>query len=131
VCSRAESAAGWLRRELGQPNLALEPLAGLARVSLAQGDVTSAQARVEELLRHLESGTLDGATEPFRVYLTCYRVLCASRDLRAPEVLTTMHTRLQEQAARINDEELRRSFLENVPAHREIQSFFNAKSPRR
>ena len=120
-----------LRRELGQPNLALEPLAGLARVSLAQGDVTSAQARVEELLSHLESGTLDGATEPFRVYLTCYRVLCASRDLRAPEVLTTMHTRLQEQAAKINDEELRRSFLENVPAHREIRSFFNAKSPSR
>ena len=29
---------------------------------------------------------------------------------------------LQEQAARIDDEELRRSFLENVASHREIVS---------
>jgi tetratricopeptide (TPR) repeat protein len=122
-----------LRQELGQQNLAIESLAGAARVSLAQGNLTQAQAQVEEILAHLETNIrstthdtaasghgLHGAVEPFRVYLTCYRVLRAGQDLRAQEILNTAHRLLQEQAARISDEELRRSFLENVAAHREI-----------
>jgi DNA-binding SARP family transcriptional activator/predicted ATPase/Tfp pilus assembly protein PilF len=109
-----------LRQELGQPNLAIEPLAGLARVSLAQGDALQAQAQVEEILNHIETGTLDGTDEPLRVYLTCYRVLVASQDLRAQGILSAAHRLLQERAAKIGDEDLRRSYLENVPAHREI-----------
>jgi tetratricopeptide (TPR) repeat protein len=109
-----------LRRELDQPNLATEPLAGLARVALAQGDLARAQACVEEILSHLETGTLHGTISPFEVYLTCYRVLKASQDPRAQEILNTAHDRLQEWAARITDEGLRRSFLERVAAHREI-----------
>ena len=109
-----------LRRELDQPNLAMEPLAGLARVALAQEDPMQAQAHVEEILSHLETGTLDGTTAPFQVYLTCYRVLRANHDLRAQEVLATAYHLLHERAARITDEEMRRSFLKNVAAHREI-----------
>ena len=63
---------------------------------------------------------LDGAVNPFRVYLTCYRVLKAGRDPRAQEVLGTAYRQLQERAAKITDEAIRRSFLENVAAHREI-----------
>ena len=121
-----------LRRELGEHNLTMESLAGLARVSLAQGDLTQAQAHIEGILGHLQSRTpstgsghgLDGTKEPFLVYLTCYRVLRANQDPRAGDVLTTAHHLLQERAARISDEELRRSFLENVVAHREIVSEF-------
>jgi tetratricopeptide (TPR) repeat protein len=109
-----------LRRELEQPHLATEPLAGLARISLAQGDLPQAQNHVEEILRHLETGALDGTDEPFRVYLTCYQVLHASGDPRAQEILTTVYNLLQEQAAKITDEELHRSFLESIVVHREI-----------
>ena len=111
-----------LRRELGQHNLAMESMAGLARVSLGQGDLEQAQAQVEEILTYLETETLDGTEEPFRVYLTCYRVLCANQDPRAKTILNTAHCLLQEQAAKISDEETRCSFLENVAAHREIVS---------
>jgi hypothetical protein len=55
-----------------------------------------------------------------RIYLTCYRVLQANADPRAEEILCTAHNLLQERAAKIDDEELRRSYLENVAAHREI-----------
>jgi hypothetical protein len=82
--------------------------------------LAQAQAQVEEILSYLEDGTLDGTDEPFQVYLTCYRVLCAGRDPRAGGVLVAAHRLLQERAARIEDEELRQSFLENVVAHREI-----------
>jgi hypothetical protein len=104
----------------------MESLAGLARVSLAQGDASQAQAlaQVEEILSYLETGTLDGTEEPFRIYLTCYRVLRASQDPRARTVLNTAHRLLGERTAKISDEELRRSFLDNVAVHREIVSEF-------
>jgi predicted ATPase/class 3 adenylate cyclase len=109
-----------LRRELGQANLAAETLAGLARVALARGDTSAALAHVEQIVAYLAQGSLEGVDEPFRVYLTCYRVLCAAGDPRAPSFLNTTMARLQEQAARINDVDARRSFLDNVPAHREL-----------
>jgi predicted ATPase/DNA-binding SARP family transcriptional activator len=109
-----------LRRKFGEHRRAMEPLAGLARVSLAQGDLTQAQIQVEEILNHLETQTLDGTDEPFRVYLTCYRILRTSQDPRAQTVLNTARGLLQDQAAKITDGELRRAFLENVAVHREI-----------
>jgi len=39
---------------------------------------------------------------------------------RAEMVLEEAYNMLQERAAKIDDEELRRSYLENVAAHREI-----------
>jgi tetratricopeptide (TPR) repeat protein len=109
-----------IQQELGQTNMAMEPLAGLARVALAEGNPAQALAHVEGILSHLEHGTLDGAEEPFLVYLTCYRVLLAHQDPRAKGILNTAYTRLQERAAKIRDEELRCSFLEKVSAHHEI-----------
>jgi DNA-binding SARP family transcriptional activator/predicted ATPase/Tfp pilus assembly protein PilF len=109
-----------LRREFNQPHMAMESLAGLAHVSLAQGELIQAQTQVEEILTYLETNTLDGTEEPFRIYLTCYRILCASQDPRAQETLDTAHRLLQEQAAKISDEKMRRLFLKNLTAHREI-----------
>jgi hypothetical protein len=68
--------------------------------------------------------TLDGTYEPFRIYLTCVRVLQAHGDVRAAAVRRTAHSLLQERAAGIEDERLRRSFLENVPAHRDLIAEF-------
>ena len=110
-----------LRRDLGQSHLLPEPLAGLARVAEACGDRAGALAHVEEILCCLETyPELYGTWEPLRVYLTCYRVLRAGEDPRAEEILDAAYRLLQERAARIEDERLRRSYLENVAAHREI-----------
>jgi hypothetical protein len=98
----------------------MESLAGLARISLMQGDPVESQALVEEILSFLECNTLDGTSEPLRVYLTCYRVLTANQDPRAREIMNTAYRQLQERAAKIGDEEMQRSFLENVSSHREI-----------
>jgi len=109
-----------LQRELGRLNQAMEPLAGLARVALAQGDLQQALAHVEGILSYLETGTLDGTIDPFQIHLTCYRVLHANGDPRAREVLTTAYHLLQERAAKITDEVMRHSFLENVAAQRAL-----------
>lgn len=107
-------------RQSGFLNRPAEALAGLARLALEQGDLAQALDHAEEVLDHLQSHTLDGTYEPFRVYLTCYRVLQAHDDPRAAEILHTAYNLLQERAAEIEDPRLRRSFLENVRTNREI-----------
>jgi class 3 adenylate cyclase len=83
--------------------------------------VYEALAHVEDILAYLSGGgTLDGAEEPLWMLLTCYRVLQAQSDERAAGVLETAQATLQERAAKTSDEAMRRSFLENVPYHREI-----------
>jgi adenylate cyclase len=113
-----------LRRELGQPHMTTEPRAGLARVCLIQENPSQAQAFVDEILGFLDSHTLEGTEEPMRIYLTCYQVLTANQDPRARELLNTAHRLLQERAAKIDNEEVRQSYLENVPAHHEIVQEF-------
>jgi DNA-binding IclR family transcriptional regulator len=98
----------------------VESLAGLASVLLAQGDLNGARCHVVEILDHLESKSLDGADEPFRVYQTCYRVLRATGDPHAQEFVSHAYDLLQQRASKIADRDLQHSFLENIPAHRAI-----------
>ncbi|MCP4539087.1 MAG: tetratricopeptide repeat protein [Chloroflexi bacterium] len=108
------------RRELDEHKLAMEPLAGLARIVLAQGGLAEAQAHVDAILAYLETNDLEGTHEPLRVYLTCYRVLHANQDPRARSILDTAYHLLQDQADKITDVEMYRSFRENVNVHSEI-----------
>jgi hypothetical protein len=120
-----------LRTEMGERHLAMESMAGLARVSLAQNDLPLAQSQVEEILVYLETDTLEGTEEPIWIYLTCYRALHANQDPRAEDILTTAYDLLSEWAAKIEDDELRRSYLENVAFHREIMDIhLERQSPR-
>jgi predicted ATPase len=109
-----------IQHEMGQYNRAVEAQAGLARLFLIQNDLKGALAQAEEILSLIDNIPWCGLGEPFRVYLTCYRVLKANQDPRAREILNTAYHLLQERAAKVSDEEMRRSFLENVTAHREI-----------
>ncbi|MBN1887644.1 MAG: tetratricopeptide repeat protein [Thermoflexales bacterium] len=125
--AQAYQQAMELQRELGQHNEAIEPLAGLARVALARGQAAQAQAHVQEILDHLETGSLSGAEEPFEIYLSCYQVLDAAGDPRALEILNAAHDLLHQQAAQIGSEELQQSFLYTVPSHRRICQAWDKK----
>lgn len=115
-----------LRRETGSANLVAETQAGQARAALAGQDLPGALDHVKEILSFLEAASskggraLQGNEEPLRIYLTCYQVLIAKEDLRAEEILAAARRELDAQAGRIPDEATRRSFLENVAAHRKI-----------
>ncbi len=108
------------RRAAGEKTRALENLVGLAEISLAEGGLAEAQVHVEEILAHLATGSVDGAEEPLRIYLACYRALQASGDPRTANILATAQRMLAERAALITDPVLRQSYLENVPVHREL-----------
>lgn len=122
----AYAEARQLRTELGQHSLAIDDLAGLARVAWAQGDAGQAVEQVEEILAWIEVNGAGGIEYPLQVYLTCYQVLrsagagSAGPAQRAADILAKAHATLLEQAGSISDETLRRKFLENVATNREI-----------
>ncbi len=116
-----------LRRELGQLGQSMEPLAGLARVVWCKGDLEAAVGHVNAILDYLETGTLDGTTEPLLVYLTCYRILASVEDPRADQVLDTAHALLHARAEQTGDASLTRAFLESVVIHRELLEEWTAR----
>ncbi|MFN2110447.1 MAG: ATP-binding protein [Anaerolineae bacterium] len=109
-----------LLTELGEGQLALDPLAGLARSALEQGDTAQALRNVEKILRDLDTLLLNGSEEFLRIHLNCWHVLHALRDRRANDVLDTAHRALQRRVAKISDPEMQRVFLEDIHLHREI-----------
>lgn len=99
----------------------LDPVSGLVRVALAEGDTGAARSLAEAIVAHLaEGGSLDGTEEPLLIPLTAWRALSAAGDARADAVLAAAFAELQAQAARITDALARQSFLQAVPHHREI-----------
>jgi hypothetical protein len=71
--------------------------------------------------------TLGSLWEPLRVAETCYRVLRASGDPRADQVLRAAAALLDQHADAITDQALRRMFREQVAAHRAILEAMAAK----
>ncbi len=111
-----------------RPQQVLDPISGLARVALAAGDLSAALACAELLLAHQAGGgSFDGTEEPLLLPLTCWRVLHAASDPRAARVLEAAVNELNKQAARIDDEALRRDFLQRVPHHRELMRAWQAR----
>ncbi len=123
---RAYKAGLAVQRMAGPPGVDAELRAGLARVHLRREEMDAALAEVEQILSYLETGHLQGTEEPSRVYLICYQVLDAARDPRVPEVLAEAYGILEQRAAAIDDEDLRRSYLGNVEANREIVAAWNS-----
>lgn len=106
-------------------NLCCEPIAGLAQIGLLESDLVAAEQSAKEILAHLEKGgTLERIDHPNFVRVVCYKVLAALADPGAGAFLEEMHASLQDQAERIQDEALRRSFLNNVPWHQEILQYY-------
>jgi tetratricopeptide (TPR) repeat protein len=131
---QVEQAAGYytrsleLRREMRQPGLIMDNLAGLARTEMQRNDLPAALAQVEELLALLAEHGVDSVDEPVRVYTVCYRVLQAANDPRAAGVLDDAHALLVSRAWRISDEAQRNSYLHNVPANHELLQFWETRA---
>ncbi len=105
-----------------------DALAGLARVALARGDVAGAMRSVEVLLSQRADGaTIDG-TDAQLISVSCHQVLRRAGDPRAADVLASAHAVLQAKAATIGDAARRRSFLNDIPEHREIIAAWAAAS---
>ena len=122
-------AAGLLE-DLGESRLAIEAQAGLAEALLAEKRVQEALPLAVKVLDYFMGGKeggqkiteerLEGMDDPFQALLACYQVLTAAGDRHAARLLSRARDLLQAQAARLGRPEQQKSFLENLPAHREI-----------
>ncbi len=92
-------------RVLAAPVEAVEDMAGLARIALAQGYTPDAFNTVERLLEHLGEHGPTRLDEPLRVFLTIYRVLhIARQEDNARAMLKAAVDLLQRQATGLSDE---------------------------
>ena len=118
----AYTTAILIRGELDQPNMVMEPLAGLIETALTCNDLTVAMKETEKILLHLEGGgTLEGVEEPLRIYYACYVTLEKNHDPRASDLLARAATFLDLQVSKLEDKELRRMFVEKVPWRQAIK----------
>lgn len=106
--------------ELAKRALAAEPLAGLAALALARGDLAAALEHAGELAGILGQHPRVGLDEPYALYLACFQALAAAGDPRAPAVLQAGRQLLLADADQIDDAELRARFLEHMPEHRAL-----------
>lgn len=113
-------AAEFLFQELGQASSAAEAVAGLAGVALAQGNLRRARELAEALAEQFDTIAPVFDIEPFRIFWTCYQIFRACGDARADEFLDKVYPLLQTRAAAIEDVQVRRMYLENIPWHRAL-----------
>ena len=84
------------------------------------GDRDGALELAERVLEHLGRPELTGAIQPSEIYRTCWRVLVDLDEPHAGAVLESARAYLDEIARRIDDSEMRESFLTRVPANVEL-----------
>jgi len=110
-----------IRRRIGQQPLAVDSMAGLARVALALGQPEQALRWVDEFLAWIEQHGTGGIGDVLLAYQTAHRVLQTNgQQERARSTLTAAYDLLMAWADRVEDEASRRSLLEDVWPNREI-----------
>ncbi|MCB0167807.1 MAG: tetratricopeptide repeat protein [Anaerolineae bacterium] len=134
AAAEAYRRAIYLRRKLGQDNIAVLDLAELAWVTMQRKRREQALTQVDEILTWLESNDTTYFNELPRVYWRCYQVLMAANataphmNLMRLGVLDATYNVLQNRADRIENNRLRRSYLENVDIHRKITQAWQAEN---
>ncbi len=113
-------------QEKGKRDYVLRCQAGLARIAVQRGDTERALALAVPLRAALLEKFPNIDAEPLRLFWMCYQVLRACSDPSATALLQYAHARLLHNAAQIQDERVRTSYLENIAWHREIQRAHNS-----
>jgi tetratricopeptide (TPR) repeat protein len=122
-------AALSIQREIGATTMVVFGQAGLARLALARQDLTQAGQQIGPVLAWIEAGNAQKFWDPWRIYLSTYRVLAALEETTAARsILQEAHVVLQQRAGEISQEGLRACFLERVEVNREIEQAWLANA---
>lgn len=111
---------------LGRTRRALVAKGGLVDSHYSLGEQCRALALVHEILTEMTGATRKEATPPESVLLTCYRVLHVHNDRRAEALLQRACHLLLAKADKLQDLDLRHSFLSQVKTHRELLALAQA-----
>ncbi|MEJ2487531.1 MAG: tetratricopeptide repeat protein, partial [Anaerolineales bacterium] len=109
-----------LFNDIERNHIALEPMAGLARIKLLERMFSEVIEDVDLILGQIEERGIEGTDDPGSIYMTCYRVLEVAEDERASDILNRAYTFLQTRTANIKNPRQKNLFLENLKSNREI-----------
>jgi len=99
-----------------------DDLTRLAIVHQQFGEPNIAIQYAEQAIQILDDCKGEGPDYPHRDYFRCYQVFSANKQMeKAGRLLKTACRILQDKVNKISDEDMRRSFLENVSFNAEIQ----------
>ena len=118
-----------LQHEMRQTQTIPMTLIALARVAHAQGQRTQALASVAGVLSAVNQHDYEYAADLPSILWTCYQVLQANGNDRALPTLQSAYQLVQAQAASIEDDTLRQSFLSRVKVNREIAEAYRNNRP--
>lgn len=123
-----QAIAIWV--ELNRKSEEFDSIIRLASVNPEQSD-RPIEAPFDEIIEHLnQQSAPNGRAEPapMDMYLNLINLLRVNGDPRYESVLVKSHEVLLKKAAKISDEAIKTSFLENVSTHKEILSQFSQLS---
>jgi len=104
----------------GQTQNAMLALAGLAYVDYQQEMLTTAATHAEQLWQALQESPSLAERVDLTIYWMLAMVLQGLGDSRTEKVWERARDLLRERSEKIEDDEARQIFLQNVPAHRAI-----------
>lgn len=113
-----QAIAGW--KKLGDTSRQMEAIAGQVRALMRQNKIEAAKTAVAPLVTYLQTGSLSGANDPVRIYLTCHALFAEEDAAQAEKWLRQGKTWLDQRAATITDPAIRETFLNAIPSHREL-----------
>jgi predicted ATPase len=103
--------------------LAMEPIAGLARLALAQGDLETSLGYADQLWQYLNQHGMNSLV--LEAHLACADVFEAAGNLEdAIRVIDSSYRELIDRAYRISNPEWRTAFLENVPENKQMLQYW-------
>jgi hypothetical protein len=100
--------------------LLLHSLAGLAEISLAEGNLEEVGGYVEQILEKFDPNLHRDPEGRSKILLDCYNVLKSINDVRSTTVLQQAYRLMMDHAGQYEDEDCRKSFLENVCVNQQI-----------
>ena len=123
AAAEAFTAARTILSELDIPAQGMAAAAGLAACALQRNDPAQALRLIAPVLDFLDKdNALDGVERPLRVPWIAQQVLDAAGQVeRAQALRTRTRQQLADRARQIADTGYRRTFLDNVPLHRQIR----------
>lgn len=107
--------------KIGAISYANDALTGLARCSMASGDLNTAEGYISRVCDYLKTNGAVGMELPIWSYKTCAEIYYAL-DMadRAQQAVKDGYNELTDRADLISDREWREAFLMNVPDHKAI-----------
>jgi len=113
--------AAELYEKIGVRSYAMDACAGLARLALAEGNLTEASVNAMRVWNFLQHYGAQGMEFPVRAYLTCADIFDAlDKSEMVRTVVEEGYRELNHRADKISNAQWRKSFLDNVPEHRQI-----------